>query len=323
MARSARRALADSRAIEEESSRVTLHGGSKFIGAGGVPSMGLSQYVGGGRYVGGAMDSESDSSDEECEMCGGAAPAGTTYRLALQRGTPRTYAGPSQTAIVPFVPQAPRGPLTRYTAPRALKPTPTTLATRVPGTMKPYSAAEAAARIAAIKQTGRAPTVKPSARGAYAQRIAQLLAMGIPLAALGAYLGDAAASGASADAGYYDDYVGEPDADGDGIPDSVDPTPNGESSRPVYEPPIIDYGAPTQQQSPITDLSAQELKFYLQSGNLPDRFYSGPRTKRGGKKHSSNQGRRSERAAIVKKVMAEKGMKMIEASKYVKANNLY
>jgi hypothetical protein len=32
---------------------------------------------------------------------------------------------------------------------------------------------------------------------------------------------------------------------------------------------------------------------------------------------------RKKRAEIVKKVMAEKGMKMIEASKYVKANNLY
>ena len=35
-----------------------------------------------------------------------------------------------------------------------------------------------------------------------------------------------------------------------------------------------------------------------------------------------NDGRRK-RAEIVKKVMAEKGMKMIEASKYVKAHKLY
>jgi coproporphyrinogen III oxidase-like Fe-S oxidoreductase len=32
---------------------------------------------------------------------------------------------------------------------------------------------------------------------------------------------------------------------------------------------------------------------------------------------------RKKRAEIVKKVMAEKGMKMIEASKYVKEHNLY
>jgi hypothetical protein len=34
-------------------------------------------------------------------------------------------------------------------------------------------------------------------------------------------------------------------------------------------------------------------------------------------------GGRAKRAAIVKKVMAEKGLKLIEASKYVKAHNLY
>lgn len=31
----------------------------------------------------------------------------------------------------------------------------------------------------------------------------------------------------------------------------------------------------------------------------------------------------NERALLVKKIMKEKGLKMIEASKYVKANNLY
>jgi len=35
------------------------------------------------------------------------------------------------------------------------------------------------------------------------------------------------------------------------------------------------------------------------------------------------KGKKGDRAAIVKKVMEEKGMKMIEASKYVKENNLY
>ena len=37
----------------------------------------------------------------------------------------------------------------------------------------------------------------------------------------------------------------------------------------------------------------------------------------------AKKGGKEARAAIVKKVMQEKGMKMIEASKYVKANNLY
>jgi hypothetical protein len=47
---------------------------------------------------------------------------------------------------------------------------------------------------------------------------------------------------------------------------------------------------------------------------------------RGGKKRRAPAGPsdgRRKRAEIVKKVMAEKGMKMIEASKYVKAHGLY
>ena len=55
-----------------------------------------------------------------------------------------------------------------------------------------------------------------------------------------------------------------------------------------------------------------------------DRAFMGMGT--GGRKKRApagpNDGRRA-RAEIVKKVMAEKGMKMIEASKYVKAHNLY
>lgn len=40
-------------------------------------------------------------------------------------------------------------------------------------------------------------------------------------------------------------------------------------------------------------------------------------------KIGSGKGGKAKRAEIVKKIMAEKGMKMIEASKYVKAHNLY
>jgi hypothetical protein len=40
-------------------------------------------------------------------------------------------------------------------------------------------------------------------------------------------------------------------------------------------------------------------------------------------KKGAGSGGRSKRAEIVKKVMREKGMKMIEASKYVKAHSLY
>jgi coproporphyrinogen III oxidase-like Fe-S oxidoreductase len=61
--------------------------------------------------------------------------------------------------------------------------------------------------------------------------------------------------------------------------------------------------------------SAKDLAFYLRTGNLPLKY----RQKVGSGKPDG----RSARAEIVRKVMAEKGMKMIEASKYVKAHNLY
>ena len=401
MARQARSALADARALEEQNARVSMHGSGRFIGAGGVPSMGLSQFVGGGNYE--------SSSDDECEkcgckcggaMCGGVkAPAGTTYRLGLQRGGPRRYTGPAETAIVPFVPRAPVGPLTRYIAPRQLPPTPTTLATRTPGTVKRYSAAEAASRLAAARAArtpARAPAARAPARGSYGARVAALLAAGVPLALIGTMLADAArATGASPeDVGYYDDYVGAPDADGDGIPDDLDDDANGDGvldNQPLAPPPRAGPSAPLP-----SNLLPSEVEFYLQSGNLPDRFYSGPRSRKGGRtlvamqkslgpsqrtdcrrgverpagqpisisdflanlgKQPDNKlrgppppskpiprnvltmprrmfgsgrraasaatGRRAERAAIVKKVMAEKGMKLIEASRYVKANNLY
>jgi hypothetical protein len=55
-------------------------------------------------------------------------------------------------------------------------------------------------------------------------------------------------------------------------------------------------------------------KSKMQSGTMSGLGTTGKVAKKGGKEA---------RAAIVKKVMQEKGMKMIEASKYVKANNLY
>ena len=61
-------------------------------------------------------------------------------------------------------------------------------------------------------------------------------------------------------------------------------------------------------------------------GAPSDLTLSGQRMGRGGKKRRAPAGPsdgRRKRADIVKKVMAEKGMKMIEASKYVKAHNLY
>jgi len=57
-----------------------------------------------------------------------------------------------------------------------------------------------------------------------------------------------------------------------------------------------------------------DIAYYLETGNLPSKY-----RQRGSGKSDG----RSARAAIVRKVMGERGMSMIEASKYVKAHNLY
>ena len=53
--------------------------------------------------------------------------------------------------------------------------------------------------------------------------------------------------------------------------------------------------------------------------NMPSSSFSGgKKTKKADKPKKVNK-----RAEIVKRVMKEKGLKLIEASKYVKANNLF
>jgi hypothetical protein len=147
--------------------------------------------------------------------------------------------------------------------------------------------------------------------------VARLLAAGIPLALLGAYLGDALAQTAI-DSGEFDDYM-EPE---------IGTTPLAEP--PVGEPPVII--DPERPRNPYVDgvplaptmnmpkMTQKEIKFYLQSGNLPDRFYSDSGNKKLGSGKSDG---RSARAEVVRKVMREKGMKLIEASKYVKEHGLY
>ena len=295
MARDARRALADSRALEEQSIRSSLHGGSRFIGAGATPSMGLSQFVGGrcGRNCE-CEDCEDSSEEDDDEMRGGAAPSGATYRLAYQRGGPRRYTGPTSTAIVPYRPnQQVRGPLTRYIPPRALPRITPTLAVRTPGAIKPYNPAEAAYRTrpgarGTVRGTTRVtPTTRSVAKSTYLTRVSQLLALGIPIAAI---------VGILASEGIFDPDVASPGE----VP--LDMAPGGIMEGTTLPPPPSDVppieprhgdnwfnedddgdGIPNgEDDTPYGDLTQQEVQFYLQSGNLPDRFYAGPRSKRGG-----------------------------------------
>jgi hypothetical protein len=62
-------------------------------------------------------------------------------------------------------------------------------------------------------------------------------------------------------------------------------------------------------------LKRNELAFYLQTGNLPDRY----RQQRVG----AGRRRANPRAAIVSKVMREQGLSLPAASRYVKEHGLY
>lgn len=322
MARLARKSLADMRAMEEQNARVRMHGSGRIVGAGATPSMGLSQFRGGAH-------NEDSSSDDEgcgcgCKMCGG---AGST---AIVRYRPPVRGGPvGRPPVRPPTGRPPVGELVPYLPPGDIVP-------YYPGgrlPAKPSMPIDWYENLFRPKPGAPKPGVgapkAPVLTAAQKAQVARLLAMGVPLAAMGAYLG-AAFNETPVDSGYYDDYVdpdvidsGTGDGTGDGTGNVIDtvtpvePRPRG---------PVIDYVPDVPTELMPSGLSKKEVKFYLQSGNLPDRFYSGLQQKlarRQGLMGSGKSDGRSNRAEIVRKVMKEKGMKLIEASKYVKEHGLY
>jgi hypothetical protein len=246
MAREARKQLADLRAMEEEHERMTMHGrGKTFHGAGATPSMGLSQFRGGAK--------KKYESEDEDDMEGGNILALTNaFRGAIRAPIRIT---PSSRALVPL------GPAGRPMATPSLsrsyyqnlfsRQNPTTR-------FRPTTTTTTAPR-ANVAQTAR--------RGLTAQAIAQAIAMGIPLGMVGAYLASGG-DGSVEDGGYYDDLAGpEFGPDGPTIPGA------GPSFGPSDGGPSM--GVPS-------DMDADELAWYLQSGNLPERYSSrAPRARRG------------------------------------------
>jgi hypothetical protein len=140
-------------------------------------------------------------------------------------------------------------------------------------------------------------------------RVAAALAAGVAIGSLADYFANEA-NASSGDSEYY-----EPP---EGFVDMPGPGPGG---------PIVDTGIPKPGYKPMTKA---ETSSYLKTGNIPRRFLVGSieqnlqeaamegmgRAKRG------NDGR-SARAAVVRKVMAEQGMSLPAASRYVKEHGLY
>ena len=294
MARLARKQMADLRAMEEESRRNELHGGAKkFVGCGATPSMGLSQYRGGA-------------------MCGGDMEGAGRFQFRVPRITaPR----PTSTAL------ALRPSLTSRTG--AMVPL-GALGRPVARPSMPASFYSNLGRSGTSASARAATTARPSllsraSSALTAANLAKAAALGIPLGMLGAYLADQ--GGDSGEGGYYDDYEsGGPldptapagpmppfaptvptdagdfvDLDGDGIPDSV--IPRGRSGR-------------------STD-------FQFRSGNVefaPRRGAGQLTIHHGGARKPDG---RTARAAIVRQVMAERGVSLPQASRIVKEEGLY
>jgi hypothetical protein len=155
-----------------------------------------------------------------------------------------------------------------------------------------------------------APKTSKSTMGTRATILAGLAATGIALGLSGAALDEYIRDQANSEAGP------------DGGPALEPYGPSGPSGGPDFQPPEGDDGYDGEDGTglePIpSGLTRPELAWYLQTGNLPASAYS-----KKAKKGSGKSDGRSARAAVVRKVMREKGVSMIEASKYVKAHNLY
>jgi len=354
--RDQRRQLADMRAMEEEGQRVEMRGNGKhFYGAGATPSMGLSQFRGGAKprrqmkrhdmHRGGrcrqcGCDNDS-SSDEDMEgagvtdifkgiVSGARGAVGAVGSLGSRLGK---FVRPS------YVPR-PSAPLASQAANVAVDAAPLTSTALTTGIARPtlspsqyasYFAAPGASlgsRLGALgSRLGKTVTTG---------RVATALALGVPLGMLGAYLSDTAQQ--SGDAGYYDDYSG------DMLPPPIPSGPSGGPSDGPFGPggPLGPLG-PLGPEGPggpggpggtgalpdeiLAQLTRAQLAAYLQSGNLPRNMARKlvALAKRGSGKRApaGRSDGRAARAQIVKRVMRERGVSLMQASSIVKQEGLY
>lgn len=367
MARLARKELADLRAMEEEHERMNnMRGGKRFVGAGMVgagatPSMGLSQFRGGAKKG----RKSKKQKHEEMEMEGGAlfpnlsGIIGRVGRFIRPRVPVRApVVRPTSTAIVPYVPR----PVLRPPSSTAIvpyRPPSSSTALLASRFSKPqqseafynnlFRGATTPAMASSISSSTRAYATRIAAalgkrlRGITPARVLQALSLGIPAAMLFSYFSDKGNDGGG-DSGYYDDFIAGDDGGDDGAGDG--------GAGDGFDDGLGDGGMDDGSGVP-PDLNPDELAFYLQSGNLPDRYSF--RQSRFGKgklemvhhedsesdeeKHGGRSIRvppprepkrgppksdgRKARAEIVRKIMQERGVKLGEASRIVKAEGLY
>jgi hypothetical protein len=349
--------MADMRAIEEQSYRQQMHGGQFYgagmVGAGATPSMGLSQFRGGASHkcpecLRKRCVCEESSSDEDMEgggwfsgllgAVGDVASAATRAVRGVRNAVPPPAVSSSLVRYNPV--QAAftaNSGFRNYVLQNAFSRPSTALATRATGELKPYSAAEAAARVRAAQAAGEtAETVaaKLARMGITPTRVAAALAIGIPAITLAAYFGEQDA--AADDSGFY--YPQEI---------IVDRPPNVISDPP--QPPGVTVDVPIDiPAGPRGSRGRRATGEGVATGNLADEYFTAQRRGAGQPRRSNptrsvnprepdytqlhidrimrgrGKPRRSNaRAALVGKIMREKGLSLPAASRYVKENGLY
>lgn len=363
MARVSRRQLANSRALEEEGLRQEMRGSGHYIGRGGVPSMGLSQFRGGKCYM---CDEDvcCCSSDSEEEKPKRKKRGGLKYSTALVPATSSvsrfrfpTSIVPSRTGIPPslgnlgtmrpgLLPLVPYRPSTSLLRPGGLLPSggPSTAIIPLGPSGRPIARPSLPA---SYYQNLLRPSVRPSpsrpaigdipvappvrlptgSRPSYGSLAARAALLGVPLAVLIASL--AADKGPDMPA-YADDV--DDDGDGDGDRDGGDDVGDDGDDVVVCNPGCDDPNCPGcggggggggLPPDVVDNLTRDELAWYLRSGNLPDRFYVGSYSQKKQKVGRGKARKPSARNEIVKRVMAERGCSLPEASSIVKREGLY
>jgi hypothetical protein len=118
-----------------------------------------------------------------------------------------------------------------------------------------------------------------------------------------------------------DGSSGMPDDGSSGMPGT---TPNYYPDGPFYYHDPNDPNAyPSGPAGIPSGMSADEIPWYLETGYLPERYFTGSLSQRKKVYGSGRTDGRHKRAEIVRKVMREKGLSLPQASKYVKEHNLY
>lgn len=363
MARAARAALADARAVEEQTLRQQMHGGAFYgagmrVGGSATPSMGLSQFRGGGGRCSRCLRTSCccSDSDSDGEMHGGASFSGmwtgiknvaeelfrfgrlaTTAERAAAAAKYAKYVAEQQKAVEAANAALRSGRSALTNAPGstlALRGGPSTALETIPGNRGlPF---DEALDLRGVKApTGVSPTLasRLSAMGVTPARLAAALAAGVGVGGLAAYF----ASQQPPPGGNYDIY-GPPGPGTVGVPGG----PVGPPIPPVVKPPpprpgpggpgTGGPGTVDPTIDPTTGLPwglvpgtpKKVVAAYLRSGNVPTRYLRGNQAQKMAMAQAEGAvgGRRasgrSARGQAIKEIMAKHGLSLPAASKYLK-----